>query len=214
MILNDRDFIIINNCTKNIPLHSKHHWLDHRGTSSLTGVLEGRGQSHSGLCCCFSACSSWFKVLKGICLLLHHLFFVLRAGRLHIGFRTAWSVRSQRIPSGFEQLFWAPVQTKRAGARSGVVHDASRGVNGRRGWRQPPWPVVVLGESDRLQRSQGRSVAAMRRRRRWGEGQRVVVVQGKMGEVRREERVRQGGGRRSAAHQECSQGVDKGVRPR
>lgn len=131
--------------------------------SSLTGVLEVLGQSLSGLCWFFSACSSLFKVLKGICLLLHHLFFPLRAGRLHVSFWTARPVRSHRLPSGFEQLFRAPVQTKRAGTRSGVVHDASRGVNGRRGWRQPPRSVVVLGESDRLQRPQRCAVAAMRR---------------------------------------------------
>lgn len=146
---------------------------------------------------------------------LHHLFPPLQAGRLQGGgLGAAWLVRSQRIPSGFEQLFWPPVQTERAGTRGGVVHQAGRGVDGRRGRRQPAGPVVVLGESDRLQGPQGGAVAAVRRGRLRGEGQGVVVVERKMGEVWREEGVRQGRGRRRTAHQECSQRVDERVRPR
>lgn len=198
-------FFIINNCTKNVPLHIELHGPDHRGTSSPTDASEVLG-----LCCLF-AC---LEVLRGVRLPLHHLLPPLQPGRLHVGFWTAWLVRSRRLPPGFEQLFWPPVQTKRARARGGVVHDAGWGVNGRRGWGQPRRPVVVLGETDRLQGPQRCAVATVRRGCWWGEGQGVVVVERKMGEVRREEGVRQGGGRWCAAHQESSQGVDKRVRPR
>lgn len=185
--------------------------MSHCKSSTTDLTLEERAHSRT---CRKVWCSAVFRVLDGVRPPLHHLLPPLQAASLHVGFRAAWLVRSQRLPPGFEQLFWPPVQTKRARARGGVVHDAGRGVNGCRGRGQPRRPVMVLGETDRLQGPQGCAVAAVVRGRRRGESQRVVVVERKMGEVRWEEGVRQGGGRRGAAHQESSQGVDERVRPR
>lgn len=41
------------------------------------------------------------------------------------------------------------------------MHDAAGGVEGRCGWRQPPWSVVVLGEAECIKGPHGRAVATV-----------------------------------------------------